>query len=271
MAALSDLITTRWKEIFTSLEAQQSEFLAHDKEFRSKEYKWPRDALHNWSRIWEYPFAYHNIAKWHKLQSAGSPPVVVDLGSGVTFFPYAVARLGVKVVCTDIDPVCAVDFARAGRIISAQPGSVEFRLTREQKLPFSNGEADLVYCISVIEHVADFTTLLHEIDRILKPGGWLILTFDLDLRGDQQIGISEFYRLQQALEATFVPLGPARLIHHADVLTSESGPIRPRLRPRRRIPLFLIKQWVIKPLLGRPPSPLVPLHCAVQGVLLKKP
>jgi SAM-dependent methyltransferase len=271
LAAVSDLRSARWKEVFALLEAQQTEFLSREKEFRSKDYKWPRDALHNWSRIWEYPFAYHNIEKWRRSLPNTAPPVVVDLGSGVTFFPYAIARLGTKVLCTDIDPVCSVDFDRANRVYSAQPGSVEFRLGREEKLSFEDREADLVYCISVIEHVPNFAALIREVHRVLKPGGRFIVTFDLDLRGDQQIGIAEFYRLFESLNEVFVPLAPIRPTHHADVLTSESGPIRPRLRPWWRIPPFLAVQWIIKPLLGRPPAPLVPFHCTVQGVLLKNP
>jgi SAM-dependent methyltransferase len=270
-AAVSDLTSARWKEVFASLEARQTDFLSREKEFRSKEYKWPSDALHNWSRIWEYPFVYHNIEKWRRSRPATSMPVVVDLGSGVTFFPYVIAQLGTKVVCTDVDPVCGVDFDRASRVISAMPGSVEFKLSDGGKLPFESQEADLVYCISVIEHVTHFEAMIREVRRILKPGGVFILTIDLDLRGDQQLGIPEFYLLHQSLNEIFVPLAPTRSTHHADVLTSETGPIRPRLRPWWRVPPFLAKQWLIKPLLGRPPAPLVPFHCAVQGVLLKNP
>lgn len=269
LAALSDLTSPRWKELYASLEVQQAEFLSHEGEFRSEEYKWPRDALHNWSRIWEYPFVYHNTHKWRTAQPPMEQPLVVDLGSGVTFFPYAIARLGTRVVCTDVDPICGVDLDRANRFVSAHPGCVEFRLGSEAALPFKNQEVDLVYCISVVEHVVDFDRLITEVHRILKPEGHFLLTVDLDLRGDQEIGIQRFYRLHELLDATFTPLASNRIPHHADVLTSETSKIRPRLRPWWRIPPFLAKQWLLKPLLGRPPAPLRPFHCAVQGVLLK--
>jgi SAM-dependent methyltransferase len=272
LAAVSDLTSARWKEAFALLERQQEDFLSHEKEFRSKNYKWPSDALRNWSRIWEYPFVYHNIEKWRRSLGAAAPrPVVVDLGSGVTFFPHAIARLGTKVVCTDVDPICGVDLGRVCQIISAAPGCVEFRLGSADKLPFADDEADLVYCISVIEHVRHVEKLIREVRRILKPGGHFILTLDLDLRGDQQVGIAEFYYLHALLDAMFVSLAPIRTPHHADVLTSETGPIRPRLRPWWRIPPFLAKQWLVKPLLGQHPAPLVPFHCAIQGVLLENP
>jgi SAM-dependent methyltransferase len=270
LAALSDLTSGRWKTLFSLLEQQQSAFLTHEGEFRSANYKWPRDALHNWSRIWEYPFAYHNIEKWRRSWTGEQQPVVVDLGSGVTFFPYAVARLGCQVICTDIEPVCDADYSRANRVIPAAPGSVGFRLAGEDKLPFADAEIDLVYCVSVIEHIPDFENIVREVRRILKPGGLFVVTIDLDLRGDQQIGINEFYKLHAAFDAGFAAAAPKRIAHHADVLTSDNGPIHARLRPRWRIPPFLVKQWLVKPLLGRRPAPLVPLRCAVQGILLSK-
>jgi hypothetical protein len=55
LAALSDLQTEEWRELFTSLEDQQREFLAKEEAFRSADYPWPRDPLHTWSRVWEYP------------------------------------------------------------------------------------------------------------------------------------------------------------------------------------------------------------------------
>ena len=269
LATLSDLTSDRWKVLFALLERQQNDFLAHEPQFRSPSYRWPRDALHNWSRIWEYPFAYHNIEKWRQSSSGAGAPIVVDLGSGVTFFPYSVARLGCAVVCTDIDPICEIDYARANSAIPASPGSVAFRLATAGTLPFADGEADLVYCVSVIEHIPRFEDTIDEVLRILRPGGLFILTIDLDLRGDQQIGVDEFYRLHAALDAGFVAAAPSRIAHHADVLTSENGPIRAGLQ-RSRIPLFLVKQWLVKPLLGRKPAPLVPFRCAVQGILLAK-
>jgi methionine biosynthesis protein MetW len=63
----------------------------------------------------------------------------------------------------------------------------------EHKLPFADASFDVVTCLDVIEHIFDPFFLLKEINRVLKPGGELILTtpnlryikhvFDLLLRG----------------------------------------------------------------------------------------
>ncbi len=51
IAALSDLQNKEWEELFYFLEKKQAEFLEKEGEFRSAEYKWPRDPLHTWSRV----------------------------------------------------------------------------------------------------------------------------------------------------------------------------------------------------------------------------
>src|SRR5215213_8923717 len=89
LAALSDLKTPEWRELFERLEKDQAEFQASDSQFRSSEYKWPRDPLHTWSRVWEYPYAYHHLTR-RLAASPARAPHVVDFGSGVTFFPFAV-------------------------------------------------------------------------------------------------------------------------------------------------------------------------------------
>jgi SAM-dependent methyltransferase len=224
LAALSDLETPEWDELFAILEKEQSSFLAQEYEFRSPEYKWPRDPLHNWSRCWEYPYVYHHLRKWRSGLTGGTSPHLVDVGSGVTFFPFAVARLGCNVSCTDIDSICEKDLSRAALKVSQAPGFVNFRLTNGSTLPFSDGEMDAVYCISVIEHLPDFDILLKEIHRILKSGGIFLLTFDLDLRGDQEIGPLKYRQLKDTIKELFSTREHEVTIHPVDLLTSCNGP-----------------------------------------------
>ena len=160
--------------------------------FRSPEYKWPTDALHAWSRVWEYPYAYHHLKASRSRFQEAKPPVVVDFGSGVTFFPFAVAKLGYRVICSDIDPLCQRDLTNASRYLSSAPGSMEFRLLGQRTTAFNDAEVDIIYCISVLEHIPDFENTITEFSRMLKKGGLLLLTIDLDLRGGSN---SEFPHL----------------------------------------------------------------------------
>src|SRR5438876_7601085 len=74
LAALSDLETSAWRELFEHLPKQQSAFLAGNP--HSAEYPWPRQCLRDWSRVWEYPYAAHHIRRWHAEQDGHSAPVV---------------------------------------------------------------------------------------------------------------------------------------------------------------------------------------------------
>src|SRR5215469_3699998 len=89
IAALSDFQTSTWRELYVGLENAQAEFLSKQDLFRSKEYKWPLDALHNWSRVWEYPYVFLHLNEQRRSNAGVQIPRVADIGSGVTFFPFS--------------------------------------------------------------------------------------------------------------------------------------------------------------------------------------
>ena len=62
----------------------------------------------------------------------------------------------------------AVDYAR-GRGRNVVQGSIE-------SLPFGDGSFDLALALDVIEHVPDDIRALRELGRVLRPGGWLLVT-----------------------------------------------------------------------------------------------
>ncbi len=105
IAALSDLKTELWQEIYNKLESDQTLFLKDSNIFISEAYrkKWPVDALHCWSRVWEYPFIYHHLREIRQAPRRDIDITVVDYGSGITFFPFSVAQLGYNVICMDND------------------------------------------------------------------------------------------------------------------------------------------------------------------------
>jgi SAM-dependent methyltransferase len=47
-----------------------------------------------------------------------------------------------------------------------------------ESLPFADGEFDLVVCSQVLEHALDPAAVLHELTRVLAPGGRLLLSTD---------------------------------------------------------------------------------------------
>ena len=275
LAALSDLQTEVCQNIFSVLEEKQSEFLSKASEFRSEEYEWPSDPLHRWSRIWEYPYVYYHLTRYVESLAEGSQPVVADVGSGVTFFPFSLAQLGCEVICTDIDPICEKDILRACKSVSYSPGNVHFRLINNERLPFEDGECNVLYCISVLEHILDFENTVREMARVLKPGGLCLITCDLDLdsAGNRQLNTGQYERLTSVIGQQFSLFCPERTVHPVDVLTNRNSPYSGSRSSYARIGCQLIKQKILKPLLGRKPGyvnvlGLAPL--AILGLSLQK-
>ncbi|TKJ32799.1 MAG: hypothetical protein CEE38_22200 [Planctomycetes bacterium B3_Pla] len=276
LAALSELNDPEYQDIFSSLEREQYTFLEREPEFRSNEYRWPRDPLHDFSRVWEYPYVYHHLAAYFKTLPQYPKPVVADVGSGVTFFPFSLAKIGYQVVCTDIDPICKRDLALARECVPHSPGTVGFRLIESTSLPFEDSECDALYCISVLEHIPDFEKTIAEMHRILKPGGLCLITCDINLQPEDglQLDSAQYARLMSLIDTSFVRVYPERTIHLANVLTTRTSPY-----PRKcstpgaaRMACRLMKQKILKPLLGRRPGRIrtAAPHLAVLGLVLKK-
>lgn len=67
---------------------------------------------------------------------------------------------GYRVASVDVEPLCE-------RAIAADANA---------PLPFRSGQFDLVWCSEVIEHLRDPVQFRTEVERVLAPGGRLILT-----------------------------------------------------------------------------------------------
>ena len=148
--AVSDLVSPPFCRLFDRLERDQEAFLAQESRFRSPGYRWPRKPLHNWSRAWEYPYVFHALESWRcalgqeggkdcqgdgpifaetkigtipdaKIGTVPTLPLVADVGSGATFFSFSVARLGCRVVCTDVDAFAGDDLRRASEVLPQRP------------------------------------------------------------------------------------------------------------------------------------------------------
>ena len=129
--------------------------------------QWVDDPLRCWNRKWEYPYVLGQMRPGLD---------VLDAGSGVTFLPFYIGRRfeGTSVTCCDIDDWGAMFRALGG-------GSVRFKVGDIRELPFEDMSFDLVCCVSVLEHVRGYRKSLAELARVLRPGGRLVVTFDINL------------------------------------------------------------------------------------------
>jgi SAM-dependent methyltransferase len=126
-----------------------------------------------YSRIWEYPWT------WLQLEGIGRKKLrVLDVGSESSCFPWFLATQGFEVVVSDI----TANQWRVWRGVCKRLGvSVDMRILDARNLDLPTGSVDIYLSVSVIEHVPDRdkAKTIAEAARVLRPGGLLVMTFDI--------------------------------------------------------------------------------------------
>jgi SAM-dependent methyltransferase len=263
LASLDDLQLPELKESLARLEEIQAEFLHASP--HTPGYLWVRDALHGPMRVWEYPYV---MAQLLRERAATDTPCVLDLGSGCTFFPFAVARHGFNVVAVDSDPESGRSFDRALPNVSCSPGSVRFLEADIRAIPMESQSVDHAYCVSVLEHVEPAESPIAEVARVMKPGGIFALTVDIDLSGIFAIGPAGFGTLSKELHRWFDLDLPLRFVHPMRILDSDNSPF-PLYGPRTISQLLLAPARRLANLLLRRPRE-ERLHCATFGAAFRR-
>uniref|UniRef100_A0A7S4GHZ8 Methyltransferase type 11 domain-containing protein n=1 Tax=Eutreptiella gymnastica TaxID=73025 RepID=A0A7S4GHZ8_9EUGL len=127
-----------------------------------------------WSREYEYVFHFSAIHRF--LPDNGT---VFDLGCGVNFFMWALARSVPSVRLHGLDNNPAFQ-AVLEDVAQMEGAAFTFKLADlERPLPAPSSSADVVYCVSVLEHMSEPMPLVREVDRVLRPGGVFVVTFDV--------------------------------------------------------------------------------------------
>lgn len=190
-------------------------------------FHWGQDPLRLWSRRWEYPFVAQRILSF-AAEDPQRPVKILDAGSGVTYFDYLLCQElpQAQVLCCDSDPTYPRMF---DAINQATPGSrVSFLQAMLQSLPLPPASIDAICCISVLEHTDRYDQILDEFARVLRPGGALVLTFDLSLDGRFELSRPAAEQLLNAIQSRFAVHDGmnhlqelARMQHPQDLLSTD--------------------------------------------------
>jgi SAM-dependent methyltransferase len=98
---------------------------------------------------------------------------ILDLGCGTGYGSHFLASHGVAhVVAADFDET-ALSYARKNY---PHPSIKHLRLDGNEPLPFEDNTFDFVFCSQVIEHIREPQELLKEFRRVLKDGGFCLVT-----------------------------------------------------------------------------------------------
>lgn len=109
------------------------------------------------------------------LRTSGT---LLDLGAGEgRYLPlWRRANPGAAIVAAELSPVASA--RSAGR----HP-DVRHIVADAQEVPLADGSVDAVVSIEVIEHVPSGVAMLREVSRLLRPGGWALISTPCGNRG----------------------------------------------------------------------------------------
>jgi len=98
---------------------------------------------------------------------------VLDLGCGGGLVSAPLARMGGQGVGLD----AGAEAIGAARTYASQAGlDIDFRVGTAEDLAASGARFDLVVALEIIEHVADLSAFLAAAQKLVKPGGLLIVS-----------------------------------------------------------------------------------------------
>ncbi|HPF37510.1 MAG TPA: class I SAM-dependent methyltransferase [Phycisphaerae bacterium] len=159
---------------------------------------WRYDPMDHGMRRWEYPFLAERVL----AMGADAPLRMLDAGAGMTCVPWYFAdRLpNATVDACDMDPPLP---AMYDTINAKSKRGVRFTDADLRKLPYDDATFDLIFCMSVLEHTDEYDRIIREFRRALRPGGALIVTFDISLDGRTDIEVSRAEKLIESLATHF--------------------------------------------------------------------
>lgn len=201
LSDVDELLQTKLYHDHTEFNRQ---FLArHGPALRGYGRHWGQDPFQLWSRRWEYPFAAERLLRFARTQGERALSIL-DAGSGVTYFDYFVCEQlpNANIVCVDYDTSYPAMFDAINR--NAGHRRVTFQQAALQGLPTADGTLDAIVCISVLEHTDNHEQIIAEFARALRPGGAMVLTFDLSLDGRFELARLAAERLLDCIAERFV-------------------------------------------------------------------
>jgi ubiquinone/menaquinone biosynthesis C-methylase UbiE len=111
-----------------------------------------------------------------RLMQAGPGDHILDIGSGLGGpARYFASRFGCRVTGIDLTPEFC-DVARHLTRLLKLEDRVRVELGDALSMPFAAASFDGAYSMNVSMNIADKHAFYREIHRVLKPGGWLVLS-----------------------------------------------------------------------------------------------
>ena len=122
---------------------------------------------------------------------------ILDLGCGMGEFATFLSLLGYNIVGVDMDR----EQLKLAKILKEEnEAKVEFVNADATRLPFKDGEFDIIICFDVFEHIKDLQPVCIEMRRVLKDNGAIFLRFPNKLKSyEDHVGLPLLPLLPESL------------------------------------------------------------------------
>jgi len=133
--------------------------LRHEEDWRSKKYDYS---------------VFEGVRRYEFLKGlilSTNSEIILDVGCGSGYLAHLLKRERPSL------EIHGCDIAEAALVQSREVLDVAYYLDLDRaNLPEPNDKFDLVVCTEVLEHIYDVSRCVREIARVLKPGGFFIVT-----------------------------------------------------------------------------------------------
>jgi SAM-dependent methyltransferase len=159
--------------------------------------------INSYTRFPEYFWMDQAIRDYTNARSAKETLRILDVGSPKCFGLYLAYTLPVSIEMTDISALNVDEYKMTWNAVESRAiGTATFALQDARSLRYEADSFDVVYSMSVIEHIDGPDAerqAIREMLRVLKPGGLLLLSMPLGNRYVEQkrAGLAEAVRKTQ--------------------------------------------------------------------------
>jgi ArsR family transcriptional regulator len=150
---------------------------------------------------------------------------LADLGCGTGYVARSLVGLCDRLICIDRSEGMLQEAEARIRKTAPEGARIEFRQGKLDALPLEDGELDGATAAMVLHHLPELSPALHEMRRVLKPGGTLSIVELMPHRetwmhadlGDRHLGLDPTSVQSELLRAGFVDV-------HVEPLTDRYCP-----------------------------------------------